>query len=88
MEVPDPPAVNPMVGELKDTVRPTGEDAAERLTRPTKPTLRSVMVEFPEEPDGIVNIAGSAERLKSSVTLRLTLREWIRRLPVPVTVTV
>jgi hypothetical protein len=74
-------------------VTPLGKPAAERVTLPVKPLCGvTVTVLEPLDPWAMVKVFGDAERLKSGVTVVLTVRAtvvvWVRAPEVPVIVIV
>ncbi len=81
--------VSVMLGGLRLQVRPVeGEALAVRLTVPAKPLgLETVMVDVPLVPEKTNTPEGLALTVKSC-TVNVTLVEWLREDPVPVTVTV
>jgi len=90
VEVPEEEvAVSVMLAGLRLHVRPEeGEIVSVRLTVPVKPlALDTVTVDVPLVPEKTRTLAGLAATVKSC-TVYVTLAEWLREDPVPVTVTV
>jgi hypothetical protein len=74
-------------------VTPLGKPAADKVTLPVKPFCgATLMVLEPLDPWAMVKVFGDAERLKSGVTVVLTVRAtvvvWVRAPEVPVIVIV
>jgi len=90
VEVPEEEVVvSVMLAGLRLHVRPDeGEIVSVRLTVPVKPlALETVTVDAPPAPEKTRTLAGLAATVKSC-TVYVTLAEWLREDPVPVTVTV
>lgn len=90
VEVPEEDVVvSAMVVGLRLHVMPDeGRMVAVRVTVPVKPlALETVTVDVPLAPEKVRTLAGLALTVKSC-TAYVTLAEWLREDPVPVTVTV
>jgi hypothetical protein len=90
VEVPEEEVVvSVMLAELRLHVRPDeGRMVSVRLTVPVNPlALETVTVDVPVVPEKTRTLVGLALMVKSC-TVYVTLAEWVREDPVPVTVTV
>ena len=84
------PGVRLTLVGLTATVRPVavGDTDADSDTLPVNPRLAAVIVEVAEPPGVVLILVGLALRVKSLVTVRVTVALWVVVPLVPVTVIV